>query len=89
MVEILKQGQYTPQSLGRQVAIIWTGANGYLDDLELGVLDKFEKEFLAFVEKDFPDIVHNIENEKTISDETDKKLHDAAKKFKEQFKAGE
>ena len=37
------------------------------------------------IEKDFPDILHSIENEKVISDGTDKKLHDAAKKFKEQF----
>ena len=87
MVEILKQGQYTPQPLSRQVTIIWAGAKGYLDDLSLKVLDKFEKEFLSFVEKNFPDIMHNIENEKTISDETDKKLHDAVKKFKEQFNA--
>lgn len=87
MVEILKQGQYVPQSLSRQIAIIWVGANGYLDDIELSDLAKFENEFLPFVEKEFPDIGHAIENEKSISDATEKKLHDAAKKFKEQFKA--
>jgi F-type H+-transporting ATPase subunit alpha len=87
MVEILKQGQYIPQSLSRQVAIIWTGANGYLDDIGLDVLAKFEKEFLAFIEKEFPDILHNIENETDISDATDKKLHEATGKFKEQFTA--
>ncbi len=87
MVEILKQGQYVPQSLGRQVTIIWAAANGYLDDLDLSVLEKFEIEFLAFVEKEFLDIFHVIDKEKVISDDTDKKLHDAVKKFKEQFKA--
>jgi len=87
MVEILKQGQYVPQKLSRQVVIIWAGAKGYLDSLPIAALAKFETEFLAFVEKDFPDIMHNIENEKTISDATDKKMHDAATKFKEQFKA--
>ncbi len=85
MVEILKQGQYVPQVLSRQVTIIWMGANGYLDDVSADNLVKFEAEVLEFVEKDFPDIVHNIENEKLISDDTEKKLHDAAKKFKEQF----
>jgi F-type H+-transporting ATPase subunit alpha len=87
MVEILKQGQYDPQTLSRQVAIIWAAANGYLDDLDISVLDKFEKEYLEFVAKDFPDILHNVENEREISDATDKKMHDAVKKFKEQFQA--
>jgi len=87
MVEILKQGQYTPQKLDRQVAIIWAGANGYLDDVDLSALAKFEEEYLAFVEKEFPDMMHAIENEREISDATDKKLHEAATKFKEQFSA--
>jgi F-type H+-transporting ATPase subunit alpha len=87
MVEILKQGQYTPKKLSLQVAIIWAAANGYLDSLPIGALDRFEPEFLASIETDFPDILHAIENEKTISDATDKKLHEAAKKFKEQFQA--
>jgi F-type H+-transporting ATPase subunit alpha len=86
MVEILKQGQYVPQSLARQVAIIWAGTQGYLDDIPNEALVKFEEEYLAFIEKDFPDIMHKIANELIISDETEKKLHDAVKKFKEQFK---
>jgi len=87
MVEILKQGQYQPLPLSRQVAIIWAGANGYLDDLPIDSLDRFEKELIAFIEKEFPDIFHNIQNEKVISDATDQKLHDAVKKCKEKFKA--
>jgi F-type H+-transporting ATPase subunit alpha len=87
MVEILKQGQYTPKKLSLQVAIIWAAANGYLDSLPIGSLARFEPEFLESIEKEFPDIMHAIENEKTISDATDKKLHEAAKKFKEQFQA--
>jgi F-type H+-transporting ATPase subunit alpha len=69
------------------VAIIWAAANGYLDSLPIGSLARFEPEFLESIEKEFPDIMHAIENEKTISDATDKKLHEAAKKFKEQFQA--
>jgi len=87
MVEILKQDQYVPQSLARQVTIIWAGANGYLDDIPVETIAKFEEEYLDFVEKEFPDIMHAIAGEKTISDETDKKLNDSVKKFKEQFKA--
>jgi len=87
MVEILKQGQYQPQSVPRQVAILWAGTEGYLDDVPTEALKKFEDEYLAFVEKSFPDIVHNIENEKVISDATQAKMHESVKKFKEQFKA--
>ncbi|MCK5124790.1 MAG: F0F1 ATP synthase subunit alpha [candidate division Zixibacteria bacterium] len=86
MVEILKQGQYVPMTLARQIGIIWMGSNGYLDDISIDDLTKYEKEVLDFIEKDFPDIMHNIEKETKISDETEKKLHDAAKKFNEQFK---
>lgn len=86
MVEILKQNQYVPQSMPRQVAIIWAGAKGYLDDVPTAALRKFEQEYLAFLEEQFPDIIHTMETEKDISQATDAKLHDAAKKFKETFK---
>jgi len=87
MVEILKQDQYVPQSLARQVTIIWAGANGYLDSLPLAAVRRFEQEFLAFVETQFPDVMHNINKEKDISESTAGKLHEAVKKFKEGFKA--
>jgi F-type H+-transporting ATPase subunit alpha len=89
MVEILKQGQYVPQPLERQVAIIWAGTRGQLDDIPLDAVAKFEEEFLEFIGKEFPDIFHAISSEKAISDETEKKLQDAIAKFKEQFKAEE
>ena len=89
MVEILKQGQYVPQRLWRQVCIIWSAANAYLDDLPISALVGFEEGYLAFIEKEFPDVMHAITNETVISDEIDKKLHEASKKFKEQFKTGE
>jgi len=85
MVEILKQGQYVPQSLERQVTIIWAGVNGYLDDIPLPAVRKFELEYLAFVEKEFPDIMHAIAKDKAISEATESKLHEAVKKVKEQF----
>ena len=87
MVEILKQLQYVPQSLARQVTILWAGTRGYLDDIPAGSVAKFEEEFLAFVEKEFPDIMHAITTEKDISAGTEEKLHESVKKFKEQFKA--
>ena len=87
MVEILKQGQYVPQSLERQVAIIWTGVNGYLDDLPTPAMRAFEEQFVAYQQQHYPDVGHAIANDKVISDETETKLHEAVKKFKTEFKA--
>jgi F-type H+-transporting ATPase subunit alpha len=83
MVEILKQGQFDPQALWRQVSIIWAGARGQLDDIPLDQISQFEIEFLAFLEKEYPDIKHAIQNERMISDDTENKLKEAATKFKE------
>src|SRR5213594_90989 len=56
MVELLKQGQFMPMPVEQQVVSIWAGANGYLDDLPVESVRRFEKEFLAFVEKNYPEI---------------------------------
>jgi F-type H+-transporting ATPase subunit alpha len=85
MTEILKQDQYVPMNLARQVMLIWTGANGYLDDLPVDRLKAFEKEFIAFVEKEYPDIPHTIAEVKKIDDDLAAKLKEATEKFKAQF----
>lgn len=85
MAEILKQNQYVPMKFERQVMIIWTGAAGYLDDLPLERLKDFEEEFLAYVEKEYPDIPHSIVEKKLIDEATEAKLKEATEKFKAQF----
>jgi F-type H+-transporting ATPase subunit alpha len=87
MVELLKQGQYVPMPAARQVMIIWVGTHGYLDDVPNEAVGKFEKEFLSFCEKAYPDIEHTLEMEKKISETMDAKLKEATEKFKAQFKA--
>jgi len=89
MVELLKQGQYVPMPVAKQVMIIWAGTKGHLDDVPASVIGRFEEEFLAFCEKEFPDIEHNLAKELKISDEMGKKLESAVTKFKDQFKAEE
>ena len=86
MVELLKQGQYVPIPVAKQVMIIWVGSKGYLDDVPLDRISSFETEFLAFCEQKYPDIEHTLAKEKKISDELEAKLKDATVKFKEQFK---
>jgi F-type H+-transporting ATPase subunit alpha len=69
------------------VISIWAGTNGYLDDVKVEAVRKFEAEWLAFVGKTYAEVAHNIRNSKTISDDDVKRLHEACKAFKAQFKA--
>ena len=86
-VEILKQEQYVPMPLERQVIIIWVAGNGFLDDLPVGVCRRFEKEFYEYVGEKYADIYHEIATKKELSDAVAAKLKDAATRFKEEFKA--
>jgi len=85
MVEILKQDQYEPVQLSRQIMIIYAGTKGYLDDLPAIDIRSFEKEFLDFMEKEYPDVGHEIEKSKTISDEISKKIDSAVDAFKKRW----
>jgi F-type H+-transporting ATPase subunit alpha len=89
MVELLKQDQYVPSPVAKQVIIIWAGTKGHLDDVPISSIRKFEREFLAYCEKQYPDIEHTLAKELKISDETSKKLENAIKGFKAQFKTEE
>jgi len=87
MVELLKQGQYVPMPVARQVMILWVAAGGYLDDVAAGQIARFEREFLKYCDEKYPDIEHSLEKENEISKVTEAKLKEATLKFKEQFKA--
>jgi F-type H+-transporting ATPase subunit alpha len=87
MVELLKQGQFMPMAVEQQVLSIWAGANGYLDDVPVAAVRKFETDWLAFIATKYAEVAHNIRTAKLISPEDDKRLHEACKAFKAQFKA--
>ena len=87
MVELLKQGQFSPMAVEAQVVSIWAGSNGHLDDIPVEAVLRFEKEWLAFMDKNYAEVVHNIRTQKTISDEDQKRMSEAVKQFKSQFKA--
>ena len=87
MVELLKQGQFMPMPVEEQVISIWAGANGYLDDVPVAAVRRFESEWLAFVKHDYAEVAHNVRTAKQMSEEDQKRLHEACKAFKTRFKA--
>ncbi len=85
--EILKQGQYQPMSMEKQVMILWMATKGKIDDIPIDKVGEFEEEFHQFMEKEFPDVGHEIKSKKIIEEATEKKLQEAAEKFRAEFKA--
>ena len=86
MVEILKQGQYDTLPVSKQILIIYAGTNGYIDDLPIGVIKKFESEFYKYMDGQHPDIVIEIETKHFLSEELMLKLNSVIAAFKEDFK---
>src|SRR5208337_3979417 len=70
LVELLKQKQYLPMPVEKQVVLIFTGTNGYLDDLPVESIERFEKEFLEMMELKHQDILDKIADTKDIDVET-------------------
>src|SRR5450631_1021624 len=85
MVEILKQGQYSPIPVEKQIAIIFAGTNGVLDDLPVDQIRAFEQELYRFLENAHPAILTTIKEKKTIDDELKAKLNSALQEFKTRF----
>ncbi len=86
LVEILKQPQYQPLPLEKQVAVLYAGTKGYLDELPLDVLAKYEAGLYRFIENRYPEIYSGIAEEKKITDELDQLLQKAMTEYGDEFK---
>ena len=86
MVELLKQGQYSPYSLERQIVSIWAGTTGKLDDVAVADIRRFESELLDFIARERKDIFTVISETKQLEDDTVAKMETAVADFKKQFK---
>ncbi|HCM42616.1 MAG TPA: F0F1 ATP synthase subunit alpha [Candidatus Omnitrophica bacterium] len=86
MVELLKQNVFQPMPFEKQVVIILAANDGALDDLPLKRLKDFEKEYLAFLDKNYADAIRDIQTTKALSNETKEKLKNAVSAFKATFK---
>ncbi|MGM0602176.1 MAG: F0F1 ATP synthase subunit alpha [Bacillota bacterium] len=89
IVEMLKQDQYSPMPVEEQVIIIYSVVNGHLDDLPVDNLGRFEKEFLSFLDSNYPEIGEEIKESEQLSDELKENLKSAIKEFKDMFQVKE
>ena len=87
LVEVLKQGQYQPVQLERQIIIIFAGTQGFLDDLPVEQCRKFEEELYRFIDNAHRDIRDQIRDQKVLDDALRARLRDAIKEFKARFVA--
>ena len=87
MVEILKQNQYVPVDVEKQVAIIFAASIGHLDDLPVEQISDFESGLFEYLDANAKDSLDSIVSEGTISDETAEKLEKAIKDYKGGFNA--
>ena len=85
LTEILKQDQYVPLDVAKQVALIYAGTNGFLDDLEVADLGAFEAALFRFLDTGKPELLTNITERKVIDDELKVELESALKQAKERF----
>jgi F-type H+-transporting ATPase subunit alpha len=87
LVEILKQPQYEPLAVEKQVAIIFAGTNGYLDAVPVSELRAFEIEMYSFLESRHPQLLRGIAEKKQLDDQLKAALNEAVKEFAGDFAA--
>jgi len=87
MMELLKQPQYQPLPVQEQVVVLYAGTRGYLDDVPVEAISKFEKEFLEFMRNSKGDILNAIKESNDLDEATEEKLKAALEEFKKTFQA--
>lgn len=86
MMELLKQGQYQPMPVEKQIALMWAASNGYIDDVPVLRVSEFEKELLVYLDRGYRKTLVAIAKEKVISENSEKELKEAVAEFKKTFK---
>jgi F-type H+-transporting ATPase subunit alpha len=85
LVELLKQPQYAPSPVERQVVSVWAGTSGYLDDVPIEDIGRFEDEFLGTLGRKHPGIYESISATGELSEDTATALKDAIEDFRRGF----
>ena len=89
MVEVLKQLQYEPMDVTDQVLIIYVGAKGYLDDLAVADVGRFEQQFLKFIREEHRDLHAELKATGELSDQLEQLIVQAIEQFKQAGESNE
>jgi len=87
MVEILKQPQYQPLSMEKQVSILFAGTHGFLDELPLDSLSDYEKGLYEFIENKYPNVFKGLDEKQAIDDDLEKLMNTAIGEYTNEFKS--
>ena len=85
LVEVLKQNQYEPMPVEKQVIILYAAVNNFLSDIKVAAIKKFEREFLEYLDTYYRDLLKKIRNEKVLRDEIKLELEKSIIEFKKIF----
>jgi F-type H+-transporting ATPase subunit alpha len=87
MVELLKQDQYSPLPVEQQILVIFAGTNGYVDEVPVNAVKKFEAELLRFAVSKHQALLSDIKSKKQIDDDLKARIKSAIEEFKKSFSA--
>jgi F-type H+-transporting ATPase subunit alpha len=87
LVEILKQPQYQPLPMEKQVSILFAGARGFLDSIPVNMLAEYEKELYAYIEQSAPAVFDGLKEKKAIDSELEELMKNTLTSFNESFKS--
>ncbi len=85
LVEVLKQGQYVPLPVEKQIVIVYAAVNGYLDEIPVSEIKRYEEELYHFMDGTHPEVGKAILDKKEFDDELRERLNKALDEFKERF----
>ena len=85
LTELLKQPQYQPMPVEEQVVSIFAGTQGFIDNIDVGAVTRYEAAMLSFMRSEHPEILKTIRNTKALDDDTAKKLREALTEFGKTF----
>jgi len=88
LTQVLKQDQFAPLPVEKQVLVIFAGTNGYLDSIEVSDVERFQKDLVAFADAHAGGLLQKIATKKAIDDEIREELKKTLSEFKERFAAG-
>jgi F-type H+-transporting ATPase subunit alpha len=87
MVELLKQDQYVPMLVEHQILVIFAGTNGYVDEVPVNAVKKFEQELLKFMASKYQAVLNDIKTKKQIDEDLKARIKSAIEEFKKSFTA--